>query len=72
MQFSCTINQQGNGAWKVRHASSSLGTFEVSASSRQQALDKMRREIVYRLELCPCTGEMYQHADIELVEATSQ
>lgn len=24
--------------------------------------------IVYRLELCPCTGEMYQYADVELVE----
>jgi hypothetical protein len=32
----------------------------------------MRREIVCRLELGPCTGEMYQHADIELIEATGQ
>jgi hypothetical protein len=68
MQFSCSITQLGNGVWKVRHASSSLGTVEVAADSRQQALEKMRREILYRLELCPCTGEMYQHADIELVE----
>lgn len=72
MQFSCTITQLGNGDWKVRHVSDSLGTVEVRANPRQQALEKMRREIVYRLELCPCTGEMYQHANIELVEETGQ
>ncbi len=70
MKFSCTITQLGSGDWKVRHAGSSLGTVEVSAHSRQEAMEKMRREIVYRLELCPCTGESYQHADIELVEKT--
>ena len=40
----------------------------LSLPERQDALDKLRREILYRLELCPCSGETYQHADIELVE----
>jgi hypothetical protein len=26
----------------------------------------MRGELRYRLELCPCTGETYQHLEIEL------
>ncbi len=69
MQFPCTITQLENDDWKVRHASSSVGTVEATGDSRQQALEKMRGEILYRLELCPCTGEMYQHADIELLEA---
>ena len=30
------------------------------------AIEKMRGEIRYHLELCPCTGETYQHVDIEL------
>jgi hypothetical protein len=71
MRFSCTIFPLASGGWKVRHAGSSLGDFEVTAPTREQALEKTRREIVYRLELCPCTGEMYQHADIELVETDS-
>ena len=72
IQFFCTVTQLGNGDWKVRHTGSSLGTVEVTASSRQHALEKMRREIVYRLELCPCTGESYQYANIELLELTGQ
>jgi hypothetical protein len=72
MQFSCTITQLGTGEWKVRHVGPLLGSVEVIAESRQQALEKMRREIVYRLELCPCSGETYQYADIELVAETRQ
>jgi hypothetical protein len=29
---------------------------EVSASSREDALRKMRNELQYRIELCPCSG----------------
>ena len=72
MQFSCTTAQLGSGEWKVLLDGSSLGAVEVTANTRQQALEKMRREIVYRLELCPCAGESYQPADIELVEATGR
>jgi hypothetical protein len=43
-----------NGTWLVRHSSSSLGTVEVSAASREEALTKMRDELQYRIELCPC------------------
>jgi hypothetical protein len=28
----------------------------VRGASRSDALDKLRREIRYRIELCPCTG----------------
>jgi hypothetical protein len=64
MKFSCTIIRRRNGDWAVRHIGSQVGTVEVTAGSRLEALEKMRREILYRLELCPCTGEMYQHTDI--------
>jgi hypothetical protein len=29
----------------------------------------MRGELRYRLELCPCSGESYQHIEVEIVEA---
>jgi hypothetical protein len=45
-----------NGSWSVRHASPTLGKVEVSAASRDDALAKMRDELQYRLELCPCSG----------------
>jgi hypothetical protein len=45
-----------NGTWVVRHSSSALGTVELSAPSREEALTKMRNELQYRSEWCPCSG----------------
>jgi hypothetical protein len=52
----------------ARHAGADVGTVEVTATSREQALNKMRSELRYRLELCPCTGEQYKDLEIEIVE----
>jgi len=56
MKATCTSSRQRNGTWLVRHSSSVLGTLEVSAASRDEALTKMRDELQYRIELCPCSG----------------
>jgi len=56
MKAPCTLSRQRNGSWLVRHSSSALGTVEVSASSREEVLTKMRDELQYRIELCPCSG----------------
>ncbi len=69
MRFECTISRLGNERWSAHHASRTVGTIETEAASREEAIEKLRGEIRYRLELCPCTGETYQHIDIELVES---
>jgi hypothetical protein len=56
MKAPCTLTHLRNGVWSVRHASPTLGTVEVSASSREEALTKMRNELQYRVELCPCSA----------------
>jgi hypothetical protein len=56
MKAPCTVSRMWNGTWLVRHSSSSLGTVEVSAASREEALTKMRNELQYRIEWCPCSG----------------
>jgi hypothetical protein len=56
MKAPCTVSHRPNGSWLVRHSSSTLGTVEVSGSSRDEALTKMRDELQYRIELCPCSG----------------
>jgi hypothetical protein len=66
MKFRCTLMQPTPSRWTARHASASMGTVEASAATREQALEKLRNELRYRLELCPCTGEQYQHLQIEL------
>jgi hypothetical protein len=67
MKFPCTLKQIGS-RWAARHEGGDLGVVEAQADSRQQALEKLRGELRYRLEICPCTGESYQHIDVEIVE----
>jgi hypothetical protein len=68
MRITCTLAHLPNGHWSARHDSREAGKVEVQAATREQALDKIRGEIRYRLELCPCSGETYQHIQIEVVE----
>jgi hypothetical protein len=50
----------------MRHVSRDLGTVQVTASSREEVAEKMKGELRYRLEICPCTGELYQDVEIEI------
>ncbi len=68
MKFTCTVSRLGNGHWRVRHTAEDSGTVEVTALSREAALEKMRNELRYRLELSPCCGEAYKDVSINLVE----
>jgi hypothetical protein len=56
MQFTCTLSRLANGNWLARHSGSSTGRVEVTASTRDEALTKMRDELQYRIEWCPCSG----------------
>jgi hypothetical protein len=69
MRFTCTLSRIPGGQWHARHEGRDAGTVEVRATSRAEAIEKLKGEIRYRLELCPCTGETYQHIDVEIVEA---
>ena len=55
----------------AEHASQGVGPIRVSAPTRNEALRKMEGEIRYWLEMCPCSGQTYQDADIEIVESSS-
>ena len=56
MRLACTVSRLANGNWLVRHAGSSTGRVEVTAPTREEALTKLRDELQYRIELCPCSG----------------
>ena len=68
MRFPCRIFQSRGGEWSVRHESQDLGLVEARAPTRDAALEKIRDEIRYRLELCPCSGESYQYIQVDVVE----
>jgi hypothetical protein len=68
MKAPCTLSRMRNGTWLVRHSSSALGTTEVSASTREEALTKMRNELQYRIELCPCSGVSGDTVELQVRE----
>ena len=68
MRFLCTIEQLPAGGFAASHDSRDVGAVRVRAATRDEAIEKLKGEIRYRLELCPCTGETYQHVAVEIVE----
>jgi hypothetical protein len=71
MKFACVITRLPDGTWAARHESRDVGEVAVQAGSREEAVSKLTGEIRYRLELCPCTGETWQHIDIEIVDKSA-
>ena len=69
MKAPCTLTRMRNGQWLVRHSSHALGTVEVSAGVREEALTKMRNELQYRIELCPCSGVSGDTVELQVREA---
>lgn len=68
MKFRCTITRLTHGQWLVRHESADPGNGEVTAASRDEAVEKMRGELRGRLEFCACAGDRYKDLQLELVE----
>ena len=56
MKLTCTLSRLATGKWLARHTGSSVGQVEVTALTRNEALTKLRKELQYRIELCPCSG----------------
>ncbi len=72
MRFACSLSQGNDGKWTIVHEGGDVGRVQATASSRDEAVEKMKNEIRYRLELCPCSGESYQHIAVEIVEGTQR
>jgi hypothetical protein len=71
MKAPCTVGRLANGTWLVRHSSSALGAVEVSAASREEALRRMRDELQFRIELCPCSGASGDTVELQVTDSAS-
>jgi hypothetical protein len=67
MRFVVRVIQQADGCWLATHQSREAGSLTVRAATQDEAIEKMRGEIRYRLELCPCSGATWQHLALEVV-----
>ena len=68
MRLACTVSRLANGKWLVRHTGSSTGRVEVTALTRGAALTKMRNELQYRIEWCPCSGASGDTVELQVRE----
>ena len=68
MKFPCTVQALPGGTWQARHAGSTVGAVEVRAATREAALEKLRNELQYRIELCPCSGVSGDRAEVVVEE----
>ena len=68
MKLTCTVSRLANGKWLVRHTGSSTGQVEVTPLTRQEALAKMRDELQYRIEWCPCSGVSGDTVELQVQE----
>jgi hypothetical protein len=66
MTAACSLSRMRDGTWLVRHSSSILGTVQVSGPSREEALTKMRDELQYRSEWCPCSGASADTVELQV------
>jgi hypothetical protein len=67
MKLSCTVRPPGE-RWVARHPGAGIGTVEVTAASRDDALEKLQNELQYRIELCPCSGASADRAELVVQE----
>ncbi len=68
MKFPCTLKQLRGGEWLARSIGSMVGTVDATAGSREEALAKLRAEIRYRVELCPCSAVPEGYVELEVRE----
>jgi hypothetical protein len=72
MKATCNLSRMWNGSWLVRHSSPTLGTVEVSGTSREEALPEMRNELQFRSEWCPCSGASADTVELQVSEKSTQ
>jgi hypothetical protein len=71
MKAAYTMSKMRDGTWLVRHSNPTLGTVEVSASSREEALTDMRNELQFRSEWSPCCGASAGTVELQVSEDSS-
>ena len=68
MKFTCTLSHLANGKWLAKHTELSVGSIDVMAPTREEALTKMRNELQYRIEWWPCSGASGDTVELQVRE----
>ena len=68
MRFPVTLKTLIDGKIQARSIGTVAGEVTVVGSTRDEALERARNEIRYRIELCPCSGASADRAELVVRE----
>jgi hypothetical protein len=68
MKLTCVLSRLPEGTWLARHTGPPVGEVEVTAPTREEALTKLRDELQYRIEWCPCSGASGDTVQLQVTE----
>ena len=66
-QYKARVRQEADGSWVA--SAVALPNCWSRAAGRDEALAKLRDEIRYRIEYCPCTGVDDEYVRVEVIAA---
>jgi len=71
VKFPVTLKRLIDGQWQARSRGSVAGEVAVGAPTREAALEKIAKEIRYRIEWCPCSAVSDEFVELEVEEAAA-
>ena len=69
MKFPCSVKQLIDGRWQALSLGTIAGNVEVLADTKEAVLSRLRDEIRYKIEWCPCSGYSDDYVELEIDEA---
>ncbi|RME01901.1 MAG: hypothetical protein D6812_07230 [Deltaproteobacteria bacterium] len=68
MKYRVTVKRLLDGRVYARCNAAPMGICETTGRDRVEALEKMRNEIRYQLEWCPCSGVAEEFIELDVRE----
>jgi hypothetical protein len=69
MKFPATLKRLIDGKYQVRSIGTLAGDLTVVAETREEALEKAKTEIRYRIEWCPCSAVSDEFVELDVEES---
>lgn len=67
MKYRVLLKRLIDGLYYARCDTAPQGLVERTGATEDEALSRVRREIEFQLEYCPCTGAAREQVDLEVV-----
>ena len=71
VRLAATLKRLLDGRYQAVSLGTPVGPCEAVADTRDGALEQLRKEIRYRLEMCPCSGVADDYVQLDVREVTN-